>query len=270
MLKSRVKTIVESIPWVKQILEKMAQLECAIASKWVSSAHQRLMVIQWNLPPYPEHFDHTIDLFHQWLTTRNALWLERGVFSSLTLQGGSVLELSCGDGFNAKNFYSLRSQKVIACDFDPQAIRTAKTKNQAANVEFVLADIRTNIPTGEFENIIWDAAIEHFTETEIAKILSDIKARLTDTGILSGYTIVENQDGTKSLDTHEYEFKNKADLMRFFTPHFQHVTVFETVYPDRHNLYFWASNAMLPFRSGWENAMTESNDLEMCSDRVSV
>jgi hypothetical protein len=59
-------------------------------------------------------------------------------------------------------------------------------------------------------------------------------------GILGGYTIVERPNG-KSLSHHEYEFKSKEDLARFFTPHFKHVTVFETIYPERHNLYFWAS-----------------------------
>jgi SAM-dependent methyltransferase len=173
--------------------------------------------------------------------------------------GGDLLELACGDGFNARNFYSLRSQRVIACDFDPKAIETARRKNSAPNVEFLLADIRTAMPTGKFENIVWDAAIEHFTPDEIEKILKDIKSRLTDKGILSGYTIVEKPDETKSLSHHEYEFKSKEDLLRFLTPYFKNVTVFETIYPSRHNLYFWASDGSLPFRSDWPNTIQYSN-----------
>ena len=124
----------------------------------------------------------------------------------------------------------------------------------------MLADIRTDMSQGKFENIVWDAAIEHFTEEEIGKILKDIKDRLTEDGILSGYTIVEKQDGTKSLDEHEYEFKNKEDLMRFFTPHFNNVTVFETLYPSRHNLYFWASSGHLPFSREWPYAISSNNE----------
>lgn len=78
----------------------------------------------------------------------------------------------------------------------------ARTKKRTPNVEFVLADIRNAMPTGTFENIIWDAAIEHFTPDEIVKIFKDIKSRLTKDGILSGYTIVEKSDGKKSLDHH--------------------------------------------------------------------
>ena len=249
------KALHKSIIAFKLLMELIIEIECALAKRWVSSAHHQLMSVQWGLPPQPEFFDHHLDLYYQWLKSRNSLWLERGVFGSLVLKGGGVLELACGDGFNAKNFYSLRSSHIIACDFDPKAIRTAKKKNSAPNIEFILADIRTNMPEGMFENIIWDAAIEHFTPVEIAQILDGIKSRLQESGILSGYTIVERSDG-KSLSQHEYEFKNKDDLLNFLSPHFNNVTVFETIYPSRHNLYFWASDGVLPFNNDWNNMIT--------------
>lgn len=255
-MKQLKKVLRATLSFVKPVLEGVLQIECWISRHWVSNAHKRLMAVQWQCPPNPEHFDHHIDLYYFWLSTRNSLWVERGVFGSLALQGGEVLELSCGDGFNARNFYSLRSKHVIACDFDIKAIETARSKNSAPNVDFVLADIRTAMPAGEFENIVWDAAIEHFTTEEIEKILKGIKSRLTVNGIVSGYTIVERTDGTKSLPQHEYEFKNKEDLLRFFTPHFKNVTVFETIYTVRHNLYFWASDGRLPFRNDWSSAVS--------------
>ncbi len=235
----------------KPLREIILRIEASIAIRWVSSVHQRQFLVQMGLPPQPEHFDHHIDLFYKWLATRNPQWLERGVFGSLTLQGGELLELSCGDGFNARNFYSSRSKHIVACDFDPKAIQTAKRKNSVPNIEYILADIRANMPEGKFDNVIWDAAIEHFTPDEIGKVLSDIKSRLTKNGILSGHTIVERKDGVKSLIHHEYEFKNKEDLLRFFTPYFANVMVFETIYQDRHNLYFWASDGILPFSQDW-------------------
>jgi len=206
--------------------------------------------VQWAIPPQPEWFDHSIDQYYQFTSSRNPLWVERGIFGGLALKGGDVLELACGDGYNARNFYSIRSRHVTAVDFDKAAIRVAKKRNKAPNVTFSLADIRSSMPVGEFDNVVWDAAIEHFTETEIAKLMVDLKDRLTPEGVLSGYTIVERADG-KSLDDHEYEFKSKEDLRRFLTPHFTNVTVFETVYPSRHNLYFWASDGPVPFDVGW-------------------
>jgi cyclopropane fatty-acyl-phospholipid synthase-like methyltransferase len=142
----------------------------------------------------------------------------------------------------------------LSVDFDPKAIDYARKHFRAENVTYELADIRTQMPNGIFDNIVWDAAIEHFTETEIADVMANIKQRLTPTGILSGFTIVERSDGKKMLPHHEYEFKSKDDLARFFRPHFQNVKVFETIYPDRHNLYFWASDGIIPFMEGWKSA----------------
>lgn len=236
----------------KPFIEPILELECAIAKHWVSGSHHRLMQVQWGLLPEPEQFDHQIDLYYQWSKTRNALWLERGIFGSLTLKGEDVLELACGDGFNAKNFYSLRSRHIIACDFDPKAIKTAKKKNSTPNVEFVLADIRNNMPEGKFGNIIWDAAIEHFTLPETNQILKNIKTRLATGGILSGYSLIEKEN-EKTLSHHEQKFKTKEDLLNLLKPHFNKVIVFETIYPTRHNLYFWASDETIPFNVDWRS-----------------
>ena len=122
MAKSRIRSFLK--PAILPILE----LICFFSSELVSFTHKILMKVQWGWGAQPEHFDHQIDLFYQWLKTRNSLGWERGVFGSLALKGEDVLELECGDGFNARNFYSLRSRKVIACDFDESAIRTAKKR----------------------------------------------------------------------------------------------------------------------------------------------
>ena len=245
----------------KPVLEAIFRTEAALAARWAAAAHRRLFRVQWALPPQPEHFDHHIDLYYQWPVARNSFWLERGVFGSLALkEGGALLELACGDGFNARYFYSLRCATVVACDFDPKAIATARRKNPAPNITHVLADIRTAMPVGQFDNIAWDAAIEHFTPVEIAALLRDIRARLKSGGVLSGYTIIERADGVKSLSHHEYEFKSKEDLMRFLAPHFANVTVFETVHPGRHNLYFWASDNLLPFHPAWPQACRQQGD----------
>ena len=112
-------------------------------------------------------------------------------------------------------------------------------------VGLAVPDIREGLPPGPFDNIVWDAAIEHFTEQEIDRLLKEIVGLLGATGILSGYTLTVRDDGKKSNALHEYEFKDKEDLRRFFTPHFAHVRVWETIYPTRHNLYFAASQSPL-------------------------
>lgn len=240
---------------VKSILEATFQLEARVAAAWASAAHRRLLLAQWRLAPTPDHFDHHIDLYHQWLKNRNPLWLERGIFSLLALKGGAVLELACGDGFNARNFYSLKSQRVVGCDIDPAALATARRKNAAPNIEYVPADIRVALPPGSFENIVWDFAfplVQYFDPAQIDGILRLIRASLAPDGILSGYTLASQDTATGPANA--YDFRRLEDLQGFLQPHFRHVVVFETIYPGRHNFYFWASDGVLPLQSDWPHA----------------
>ncbi|MCI0621949.1 MAG: class I SAM-dependent methyltransferase [Acidobacteria bacterium] len=219
--------------------------------------HKLQMRIEWGWPPEPEWFDHAIDLYYQWHQTRNPLWLERGCYSLLALRDrGKALELCCGDGFNA--CHSSKASQLVAVDFNSQAIRHAQQVNWAPNVEFRVCDIRKEMPEGDFDNIIWDAAIEHFTPAEISTVMQRIKQRLGSCGILSGYTIVEKPEWGKQLSHHEYEFKSKDDLSRFLEPYFKNVKVFETIYASRHNLYFYASDGVLPFDSAWKSQLVSN------------
>jgi hypothetical protein len=168
------------IKCLKPFLLKLINCETFIARKWVSIAHKRLFYVTWSCGDgNPEFFDHHLDLYYQWLETRRSWWLERGVFGSLAIRrGGVLLELASGDGFNARNFYSPIAASVIACDFDKDAIFVARQKNKAENIDYLLRDIRYNMPEGNFDNIVWDAAIEHFTESEINTLMKEIKERL--------------------------------------------------------------------------------------------
>lgn len=240
---------------MENLISRILLAYCQISRRVAANAHRLAMEWEWGRPPEwkskrrPEFFNHHQDLFYVWLKSRNSLSWERGVFSGLCLQGGRVLDLCCGDGFYARNFYSLRSREVVACDIAPQAIAYARRHNAGPNIFYQLCDIRRDFPGGSFENIVWDAAIEHFTLPEIAGLLPRIKSALTPGGILSGYTVAEKKHG-KQHPEHEHEFRSQEDLRDLFRPHFRNVVVFETLYPKRHNLYFWASDAPLPFQPG--------------------
>jgi SAM-dependent methyltransferase len=230
----------------------LAKLNSKLTRKLASGAHHFQFLAEWGVDN-PEYFDHYLDQFYLWRATRNSLPWERGVYSGFALQATTVdgkkptvLDLCCGDGFLTYHFYSLVAESVVGIDFDQNAIRAANRNNSASNVRYVLGDIRTDIPEGVFDNIVWDAAVEHFTEAETQALMSTIKARLAPDGIVSGYTILEGDGGSHHLHQHEYEFHDKEDLARFLTPHFANVQVFETTFPNRTNLYFYASDAALP------------------------
>jgi SAM-dependent methyltransferase len=225
-----------------------------LSRKVSTFSHHLQMYYEWTFAPQPEWFDHYCDQYYQFNLTRNPLWVERGTFGLLAIKpDSSILELCCGDGFNTFHFYSIRAKNIISVDFDETAISHAKKYNNTNNIEYRVSDIRYEMPEGKYDNIVWDAAIEHFTEEEIAKLMFDIKSRLKENGVLTGYTIVENAEGTLSLSHHEREFKSKEDLKSFFEPHFKNVKVFETIYPSRHNLYFYASDSILPFDENWDS-----------------
>jgi SAM-dependent methyltransferase len=214
---------------------------------------------EWRIDPTPEWYDHLIHQYWLWPISRNPMSWERGVFGMLPMTNGCrVLDLCCGGGFFAHHFFSSRASSVISVDFDPVAIAHAKRNFRSPNVEYRCCDIRTEMPEGAFDNVVWDAAIEHFTLDESEKLLRDIKTRLGHKGILSGYTIVEKVTG-KSLSHHEYEFKSKEELAEFLKRYFVNVLVFENIsrdlFEERRNLYFYASAGSLPFDREWQGGV---------------
>lgn len=229
---------------MRRLLVSLLKGVNAVVRKISAFTHFAQFAVQWGFKPRPEWFDHYLDQHWQFSATNNGLWVERGVFSRMVIKpNAKMLEICCGDGFNTRHFYSSKAASIVALDFDRDAIPHARRYNAAPNVTYVQKDIREGLPDGPFDNVVWDAAIEHFTEAEIDRLMREIVQRLGPDGVLSGYTLTEAADGKKSNDLHEYEFKDKEDLRRFFTPHFKFVKVWETIYPTRHNLYFAASQS---------------------------
>lgn len=240
-------------------LASVAKLIASLSRKLATRTHQLQYKIEWGDEKTPEWFDHFIDHYYLAEAQKNFIYAERGVFNLLAIkQGATVLDLCCGDGYNSNHFYSKRADKITAIDFDPKAIKHARKHNQCNNIEYNLGDIRTDIPEGFYDNILWDAGISHFTSVETHTIMRTINSRLGDTGILSGYTIAGRNDGTKSLSYHEHEYSSKMELLEFLKPFFKNVKIFETNYPERKNFYFFASNAILPFDEQWPNQVNMS------------
>jgi ubiquinone/menaquinone biosynthesis C-methylase UbiE len=226
------------VKWVNQYLRKL-----------VKFTHLVQFMIEWGGNPTANWFDHNVDLYYSWHETRNPQGWERGIFSLLAIkQGASVLDICCGDGFYTNYFYSIRAGSVVALDIDPDAIRSANRNSLLSNVKFVVADILTQLPDSKFNNIIWDSGLEYFSEFEIHQVMQDIKFRLHEGGILSGHAILEQQCNSGQ----KYAFKDKADFLRFVQPYFSNVRVFETIYPARHNMYFFAGEGALPFDEEWD------------------
>ena len=235
------------------------------ASRRLDSAiHRFQFLVEWGVDN-PEYFDHFLEQHNTWRKDRHAIGWERGVLSSIALDCSvnhgkpKVLELCCGDGFNTYHFYSIKSASITAVDFDSEAIAAARRSNMAPNITYLVRDIRNEIPQERFDNVIWDAAIEHFTEVETTAILESIKSSMTATGVLSGYMLLEDDDGSMHLHQHEREFQDMEDLHQVLRPHFKNIHILRTSSPNRENLYFFASDSTLPFESS-KNLISKSQD----------
>ena len=250
---------------IKAVIKLIAVplFECLswLSRKFAALMHRLLFYSEWFYDA-PHNFDHQVDLYYQWGKNRNPFWLERGIYNVLALQVfdyPNVVELSCGDGFNAYYFYSYYADKVYACDIDRIAIKKAKKKYKAENLLYDVLDIRRNLKEtiakqGNVTNVIWDTAMAYFTPDEIHGIIKEIKEALKDSkGILSGHTIQASGGGM--FFQHKYEFKDKEVLRSFFSPYFKNVVIFETKSREESkcNYYFFASDGEIPFTDEWKH-----------------
>jgi SAM-dependent methyltransferase len=222
----------------------------AALRRFTAASHHLQYRVEGLLNPSAEWFDHEVDVHWQWPALGRASFLERGVLSALAIRpDAEVLELCCGDGFNAARFYAGRARRVVAVDHNEDALAHARRRHSRPNIEYRVADVRSELPAGPFDNVIWDSAIHHFTLVEAAAVLATAHRSLRAGGLLSGYTLIEPGDG------YEYErlsFSDSGDLLALLTNEFAHVAVVETSDPRRRNLYFFAADvrAALPFPEG--------------------
>jgi SAM-dependent methyltransferase len=150
-LKRLLVSILKGINWFMRVL--------------VGWTHFAQFALQWGTNPDPNGSIIFSTSTGSGAQRTTACVVERGVFSRLVLKENSrMLEICCGDGFNARHFYASRARSIIALDFDEDAIPHARRYNSAPNITFIKQDIRAGLPEGPFDNIVWDAAIEHFTE----------------------------------------------------------------------------------------------------------
>jgi SAM-dependent methyltransferase len=232
----------------------------ALASRTLAFvSHAIKSECDWGALPMPEFQDQFINQFYVMPEYQRTYWLEGAVFCGLGIEPGKrILELCCGMGWYTNLFYSPFASEIVAIDFDPRAIEMAQRFHQRPNIKFEVMDIRDKLPSGPFGSVIWDGAIEHFTVEEIDGIMQKMRSVMTPGAQLVGYTIAESAD-TQSLSTHETLFQGIAQLGDLLKRYFRNVRVFErlhpTITPARHNLFFYASDAPLPFDVDWEHGL---------------
>jgi SAM-dependent methyltransferase len=213
-------------------------------------SHQFQYKVEGFLRPSAEWFDHEIDVYWQWVARQRSMFLERGVLNTLAIRSGAqVLELCCGDGFNAHRFYAERAEHVLAVDHDPTALAHARRFHARPNLEYRACDVLQGLPEGAFDNIVWDSAMHHFSLSEVAMILASAHRSLTPEGVLSGYTVIDPEEDYAYA---RLRFESSDALGDLLAGEFAHVAVLETTDASRRNVYFFAADvaARLEFAPG--------------------
>ncbi len=211
----------------------------AMARRLAAACHWLQYKAEGALVGDAEWFDHEIDANWQWPRLNRSAFLERGVLAALPMgPGDRVLELCCGDGFFAQRFFAPRAASVLALDHNRRAIAFARRAHPAENVRYEVADITCDIPEGPFERVVFNAALTHFSEAELAYIASAVAASLTPGGVLAGYV---SFDPGEDYSYAKQRLRSPAELAERLAPHFAHVCVLETHEAGRANLYFFAA-----------------------------
>lgn len=162
--------------------------------------------------------------------------VENGIMGLLAIKkGAEVLELGCGDGFDSRFFFSSNAFHVTALDSDPKAIAHASKNHAAPNITYRLCDFSRDMTVGKFDTIIWNLGPEEFSKEAADKIISLAKARLNQSGIISGSSNILKNSGWLNRVT---------DLENILKAHFSHVKIKESGFSDG-VFFFYASEEAL-------------------------
>ncbi len=218
------------------------------------------MRAQWSLPPVPTHFDHHIDLHHQWLLQRNPLWLERGVFQRLLTLRRQRVEL-------AVRRLLQRAQLLLAEVASRRRLRhrptgagyraSARTQHRTSSTS--IADIRVALPPGRFDNVVWDFAfplVQYFEPgADRWRPPADSHEPRARRRVVPGYTLATQTEG-EAVHAERYDIPVAWRIyVNHMLPHFRHVVVFETaVFGPSQLLFLGIRRQRSPMTPDWPHA----------------
>jgi len=218
-----------------------------IAVRWLLRIYQSKFRLDWEFSKIPPHFyNHRIGMSQ--LTFGKKVYgpytYYRGFFASQVIQeGDTLLDIGCGDGFFTKRFFSLKCSRVDGVDIEPSAIQFAMKDNCAENIKYHLLDaVAKDFPEREYNVIVWDGAIGHFSPDTLETMLQKIRAALSQDGIFCGSESL----GVEGAD-HLTRFDSLDDFGKLFSKYFRFVEVYSKDYKlnnesIRHEAYWRCAN----------------------------
>lgn len=152
----------------------------------------------------------------------------RGFFSSEVINYGDfILDIGCGDGFFTSRFLGNPQVHIDAIDIEPSSIGQAKQYNQSTNINYQILDaVNQPFPRAEYDVIVWDGAIGHFSAETTNRMLEKISSSLKSEGVFVG-------SESLGLEGHDHLqfFHSLNDLYLLFKPHFKYIQLRQIKYP---------------------------------------
>ena len=232
---------------VIRILEAIAfgtQLRADILNWLLKQYYLSKFRRDWKFSATPPHFEDNRCFLNLWCVNgdhwplgRNPDFLTRGLLNREVMPTGCrVLDIGCGDGFFDYLFYSGVASHIDALDIEESAISLAEKYHQASNITYYVRDcVKQDFPKESYDVVVWDGAIGHFTEAEVATIMSKIQRVLGERGILVGSEALEpverksreSSHRESSYWDHYLAFFEAVDLKHFLEAFLPHVLVKE-------------------------------------------
>jgi SAM-dependent methyltransferase len=153
------------------------------------------------------------------------------------VEGRRVLEIGCGEGIGA-SVLAEGAASVVAIDYSKEALRVARERYGAGNIEFT----RMKIPPIDFPDMSFDAAvcfqmIEHLAEP--GELVAEVGRVLRGGGIALFATVNKDETITDNpYHIHEFSAKDFEELLKV---HFDTVEMFG-VFGDELFTRYWQNN----------------------------
>jgi len=177
-------------------------------------------------------YNHDNDIFYRFLDSGSFGW---GFIASLNLRtiycfgNPYILDLGCADGFYYRRFLSkLDNVNYIGCDLDSYAIQKAQkyVVEHNCDASFLCLDFVNNMPVPNqqeyFTNIFWYSSMQMFEDETQKVILTEIKNRLGNEGILCGSVSIKSTGWKYCINSME----NEEQVYNLLKQYFKHVWVY--------------------------------------------
>jgi SAM-dependent methyltransferase len=180
-----------------------------LTGDWAASS---LFFAQWRLAT-PEWFDGRLSQLSpgKWGNDLHHI-VYSNVLEVIPL-GGRVLDICSGDAFIPYHIYSRRADQIVCVDYDPNAARHAIRYHSKPGIQYQHRSIFDfQWEDGWFDVVVIRGAIEHFTQQQQQEIFKLAKRFLKPGGYFCGDTPANAAANDRLLDSHEYEWRDEAQM----------------------------------------------------------